>query len=316
MVRMYRHSHSRKPPLPSLLGTTILMMPKTKDARDHEERNRLFQLLLGAELVGVSALALSAVGRTGRETSVALAADHLVAVELGGESLERGLNETAAETEDQVESRLLLNIVVRESAAILELLASEDQALLVRGDALLVLDLGLDIVNRVRGLDLEGDGLAREGLDEDLHTATQTKDEVESRLLLDIVVGKGAAVFELLAGEDESLLVRGNAFLVLNLLLHVLDGVRALNLEGDGLSSQSLDENLHSSSQSEDKMEGAFLLNIVIGQGSSIFQLLAGEDESLLIWGDSLLFFDLFLDIVDCIGAQDLKGNCLYNKNI
>ena len=35
---------------------------------------------------------------------------------------------------------LLLNVVVRESAALLELLAGEDQALLIRRDALLVLD--------------------------------------------------------------------------------------------------------------------------------------------------------------------------------
>ncbi len=38
---------------------------------------------------------------------IALAADHLVAVELGGESLQRGLNDTTAEAEDEVESRLL-----------------------------------------------------------------------------------------------------------------------------------------------------------------------------------------------------------------
>ena len=38
---------------------------------------------------------------------VALAADHLVAVELAGQGLERGLNDAAAETEDEVESRLL-----------------------------------------------------------------------------------------------------------------------------------------------------------------------------------------------------------------
>ena len=31
------------------------------------------------------------------------------------------------------------------------------------------LDLGLDILDGVRGLHLKGDGLAREGLDEDLH---------------------------------------------------------------------------------------------------------------------------------------------------
>jgi hypothetical protein len=46
------------------------------------------------------------------------------------------------------------------------LLSSEDQTLLVRGDSLLVLDLGLDIVDRIGGLDLEGDSLARKGLDE------------------------------------------------------------------------------------------------------------------------------------------------------
>ena len=44
--------------------------------------------------------------------------------------------------------------------------AGEDQTLLVRGNALLVLDLGLNIVNSIGGLDLKSDGLAREGLDE------------------------------------------------------------------------------------------------------------------------------------------------------
>ena len=39
-----------------------------------------------------------------------------------------------------------MDVVVGKGAAILELLAGEDQALLVRGNALLVLDLGLDIV--------------------------------------------------------------------------------------------------------------------------------------------------------------------------
>ena len=62
-----------------------------------------------------------------------------------------------------------MDVVVREGPAILELLAGEDQPLLIRRDALLVLDLGLDILDGVRGLDLEGDGLAREGLDENLH---------------------------------------------------------------------------------------------------------------------------------------------------
>ena len=65
-----------------------------------------------------------------------------------------------------VDSTHLLDVVVGEGTAILELLASKDQTLLVRGDTLLVLDLGLDIVDGVGGLDLKGDGLARQGLHE------------------------------------------------------------------------------------------------------------------------------------------------------
>lgn len=67
---------------------------------------------------------------------------------------------TTTKAENQVKGGLLLDIVVRESAAILKLLASEDQTLLIRGNSLLVLDLALDIVDGVRGLDLKGDGLA------------------------------------------------------------------------------------------------------------------------------------------------------------
>ena len=43
--------------------------------------------------------------------------------------------EAAAEAEHQVQRRLLLDVVVGERAAVLELLAGEDEALLVRGDA-------------------------------------------------------------------------------------------------------------------------------------------------------------------------------------
>jgi streptomycin 6-kinase len=47
-----------------------------------------------------------------------------------------------------------------------------------------------------------------------LATTTQTQDEVQGALLLDVVVGEGAAVLELLAGEDQALLVRGDTLLV------------------------------------------------------------------------------------------------------
>ena len=71
-----------------------------------------------------------------------------------------------------MESRLLLNVVVTQGAAILELLTGEDKSLLVRWDTLLVLDLGLHVVNSVRWLDLKSDGLTSKSLDENLHVAS------------------------------------------------------------------------------------------------------------------------------------------------
>ena len=118
--------------------------------------------------------------------------------------------------------RFLLNVVVGECAAVLELLAGEDETLLVWWDTLLVLDLGLDVVDGIRALDLKSDGLAGQGLDKDLHTTTKAEDEMKGALLLDVVVGEGAAIFELLARENETLLVRGNALLVLDLGLDVV----------------------------------------------------------------------------------------------
>ena len=72
-----------------------------------------------------------------------------------------------------MKGRLLLDIVVGKSSPIFQLLSSEDQTLLVRGDSFLVLDLGLHVVNRVRGLDFERDGLSSKGLHEDLHTCLE-----------------------------------------------------------------------------------------------------------------------------------------------
>ena len=161
-----------------------------------------------------------------------------------------------------MEGGLFLDVVVREGAAVLKLLAGEDQALLVGGDALLVLNLRLDVVDSVGRLDLEGNGLARQGLNEDLHSTAEAEDQVEGRLLLDVtaeisetcstpaggrdlLVAQGATIFELLAGEDQTLLVGRDALLVLDLGLDIVNSVRGLDLEGDGLSGEGLNEDLH-----------------------------------------------------------------------
>ena len=108
-------------------------------------------------------------------------------------------------------------------------------------------------------------------------------------LLLDVVVGQSPAILELLAGKDQPLLVRGDALLVLDLGLDVLNGITRLHLQGDGLACQGLHEDLHTASQPENQMEGGLLLNVVIRQGPTILKLLASKDQPLLVWGDTLL---------------------------
>ena len=68
---------------------------------------------------------------------------------------------------------------------------------------------------------------------------------MEGGLLLDVVVAESASVFELFASENETLLIWRDAFLVLNLGFDILDGIGRLDVKGDGLASESFDENLH-----------------------------------------------------------------------
>ena len=91
---------------------------------------------------------------------------------------------------------------------------------------LLLLDLG--------GLVLHLTGTSQRTMD--LATTTQTEHEVERGLLLNVVIRKSATVLELLSSENQTLLIWGDSLLVLNLSLHVLDGVRRLDVESDRLS--------------------------------------------------------------------------------
>merc|ERR1719282_1777784 len=97
--------------------------------------------------------------------------------------------------------------------------------------------------------------------------------QVKGGLLLDIVVGQGAAILELLASENQSLLIRRNTFLVLNFLLDLLNGVTSLDLKGNGLASQGLDEDLHTTTEAEHQVKGGLLLDVVISKSATILEL-------------------------------------------
>ena len=246
--------------------------------------------------------------------------DGIAGLDIQGDGLARqGLHKdlhTSTQAQDQVEGGLLLDVVVRQSPAILQLLSGEDQPLLVRRDALLVLNLGLHIVNGVAGLDIQGDGLARQGLHKDLHTSTQAQDQVESGLLLDVVVRQSPAILQLLSGEDQPLLVRRDALLVLNLGLHIVNGVAGLDIQSDGLARQGLHKDLHTSTQAQDQVEGGLLLDVVVRQSPAILQLLSGEDQPLLVRRDALLVLNLGLHIVNGVAGLDIQGDSLARQGL
>merc|ERR1719222_1502782 len=179
---------------------------------------------------------------------------------------QQAINHLVASSQSQykMEGRLLLDVVVRQGSTILQLFTSKDQSLLIWRNTFLILDLSLNILDTVTGLNLQGDGFTSQGLNKDLHTSSQPQYKMKGRLLLDVVVGQGSTILQLLTSKDQSLLIWGNTFLILDLSLNILNAIAGFNLQGDGLTSQSLNKDLHTSSQSQHKMKGGLLLDVVV----------------------------------------------------
>ena len=78
-----------------------------------------------------------------------------------------------------------------------------------------------------------------------------------------------------------------STFFVLDFALHVVNGVRTLHLQSDGLASQGFHKNLHATSEAKDKVEGGLLLDVVVSQSPPILQLLASKDQPLLVRWDA-----------------------------
>jgi len=149
---------------------------------------------------------------------------------------------------------------------------------LVWRNSFLVLDFGLDVFNGVWGFYLQSDGFASQGFYEDLHTSAESKNQVERRFFLNIVVGQGPSIFKLFSSKNQTLLVWRNSFLVLDFGLDVFNGVWGFYLQSDGFASQGFYEDLHTSAESKNQVKRRFFLNIVVRQGPPVFELLSGED--------------------------------------
>jgi len=218
---------------------------------------------------------------------------------------------STSESQYKMEGWLFLDVVIWKSSSVLKLLSSEDKSLLIWWDTFFILDFGLDIFNGVSWFNIKGDGLTSESLYEDLHTSSKSENQMESGFFLDIVVRKCSSILKLLSSKDKSLLIWWDTFLILDFSFNVLNGVCWFNVKSNGFSSKGLDEDLHTSSKSEDQVESGFLLNVVVWKSSSIFKLLSSKDKSLLIWWNSFLILDFSFYILNGVSWLDIKGDCL-----
>lgn len=129
----------------------------------------LLELFLGAQLTGVSTFLLAAVSGARRKASITFTAYGLVAVEFLCQHCQGRIVDSTSETQDQMQGAFFLDVVITQSAAIFQLFTGENQSLLIRRNSFLVLNLGLDVVDRVRRLNVKGNSLTRQCLDENLH---------------------------------------------------------------------------------------------------------------------------------------------------
>ena len=68
----------------------------------------------------------------------------------------------------------------------------------------------------------------------------------------------------MLPGKDETQLIGWNTLLILDLGFDVVDCVRQLDFKRDGLTSESLDEDLYAVTQTQDWVESGLLLDAAV----------------------------------------------------
>ena len=135
------HSHSITP-IPHITTAPHKYQPP-------HQTTSLFKLLLRTKLARMPTLPLPTVSSPRGKSGITLTANCLFAVELLGQQGQRRIVYTTTETEDQMQCGFLLDVVIAQGAAVFELLSGKDETLLIRGNSLLVLNFGLDVVDGV-----------------------------------------------------------------------------------------------------------------------------------------------------------------------
>ena len=132
------HSH---PSSETRSRRALVCIPKANSALD---------LLLGSDVTVVTTLSLPAVGCLEGKLDITFSTNHFLALVLSGQSSKGGLDldlthSSSSQAQHEMESGLLLDVVVRKSSSVLQLLSSEDESLLIRRNSFLVLDLSPEL---------------------------------------------------------------------------------------------------------------------------------------------------------------------------
>jgi hypothetical protein len=75
-------------------------------------------------------------------------------------------------------------------------------------------------------------------------------------------------------------------------------GLLPLVLDLLGCSVDLLLALLAATAEAEDEVQGRLLLDVVVGESTAVLELLAGEDQALLIWWDTLLVYMVIRSLV------------------
>merc|ERR1711970_689937 len=86
----------------------------------------LLQLLLLPQIITMPTLPLPTIRSLQRQPRITSPTNHLITSKLLGQNLQRRLNNATPQSKDQMQGRLLLDVVVGESSAVFELFAGED----------------------------------------------------------------------------------------------------------------------------------------------------------------------------------------------
>ena len=108
----------------------------------------------------MTALLLTAVMSTRRKTSIALTANHLIAVVGLSEGSEGRLDDTTSHLEEDFKSSLFSNRIRTNGLIILKFLSGENQTLIVVINVFLLLDHLLDVFHSFSRLNLKRDSVS------------------------------------------------------------------------------------------------------------------------------------------------------------